>query len=102
MTESSLPPIADLVPETRPLPVPAERRPAARPPGAPPGNLNALKHGRTSRFRDLLPPEPVSGAAARRLLSREQRIAERHAANLLALARLARYRADCADRKSVV
>jgi hypothetical protein len=70
------------------------RRPGA---GAPKGNLNAFKHGRHSRFKELLPsPQPVAAGAARRLITREQRIAERHAANLLALARLARYRADCA------
>ena len=70
------------------------RRPGA---GARPGNLNAFKHGRYSRFRDAIPPsEPVTAGAARRLVSREQRIAERHAANLLVLARFARYQVDCA------
>ncbi|MGD9892117.1 MAG: hypothetical protein AB7R89_03765 [Dehalococcoidia bacterium] len=63
--------------------------------GTPKGNRNPFKHGRYSRFRDALPPQPVAAGAARRLITREQRIAERHAANLLALARLARYRADC-------
>ena len=69
------------------------RRPGA---GAPKGNLNALRHGRYSRFRDLVAPQPVTAAAARRLITREQRAAERHAANLMVLARHARYQADCA------
>ena len=90
-------PPADPAPESpTPVDVPRPRggpRPGA---GAPRGNLNALKHGRYSRFRDMLAPQPVTAAAARRLITREQRAAERHAANLMTLARVARHGAECA------
>jgi hypothetical protein len=69
------------------------RRGGARPgAGAPKGNLNALKHGRRSRFKDampLAPPQPL--AVARRLLAREQRDAERYAVTLMQIARAAQY-----------
>jgi len=74
--------IPDHIPVT---PAPTDARPAvrhggARPnAGARPGNLNALKHGRYSRFRDELPLSPSDTAAARRLLLAERREAEHHA-----------------------
>jgi hypothetical protein len=70
--------IPDLVPT---LPAPSRRggrRPGA---GARSGNLNAFKHGRSSRFRDSLPVAPLDPAAvARRVLRQEQRAVERIAA----------------------
>ena len=70
------------------------RRPGA---GAPRGNLNALKHGRRSRFKDLLSHDTDSVALAGRLLARERRTAERHAATLLRVAVLAHHRRAFAD-----
>jgi hypothetical protein len=70
--------IPDLIPNS---PAPSRRggrRPGA---GAKPGNVNALTHGRYSRFRDALPVAPLDPAAvARRVLRQEQRAAERIAA----------------------
>jgi hypothetical protein len=95
-----LPSIPDHIPTSDPptttTGVPSPRGGRRTGAGAPRGNLNALKHGRYSRFRDMIAPQPVTAAAARRLITREQRAAERHAANLLVLARHARYQADYA------
>ena len=76
----------------------ATRRGGARPnAGARPGNLNALKHGRYSRFRDALPVAPLDPAAvAARVLRQEQRAVERIAASVLRVILDARHRRDLA------
>ena len=85
----------DPVPST---PAPPSRRGGRRPgAGAPKGNLNAFKHGRRSRFKDLLRHDTDAVALAGRLLARERRTAERHAATLLRVAILARHRRAFAD-----
>ncbi|MBI2761861.1 MAG: hypothetical protein HYX51_10610 [Chloroflexi bacterium] len=77
-----------------PLPVAPRRRRGGRRSGAgaPKGNLNALRHGRRSRFRDLLTTTPDTVALAGRLLARERRVAERHATTLMRMALLAQHR----------
>ncbi len=59
--------------------------------GAPTGNLNALHHGRRSRFPDLMPSNTDAVTVAGRLLAKERRVAERHATTLLRLALIARH-----------
>jgi hypothetical protein len=71
------------------------RRPGA---GARPGNLNALKHGRYSRFKELLPPEPFDPAVpARTLLLQQRTEAERIAASFFRVLLQARWQRDAAD-----
>ena len=100
---SSLP--QDLIPTTSGSTPPAGRgsaparrggkRPGA---GAKAGNLNALKHGRYSRFKDTLPLPPLDPTAvARRVLLREQREVERIAASFLRVLLDARHQRDRAD-----
>jgi hypothetical protein len=85
----------DLIP---PSPAPSRRggrRPGA---GAKPGNLNAFKHGRHSRFRDLLEPPAVDPlAVADRLLIGDRQQAERIAASFLRVLLDIRYKRDVAD-----
>ncbi|MGE0540931.1 MAG: hypothetical protein AB7R89_12205 [Dehalococcoidia bacterium] len=70
------------------------RRPGS---GAKPGNLNALKHGRYSRFKDALPPEPFNPAVvARSLLLQQRTEAERIAASLLRVVLEERFKRDLA------
>lgn len=89
--------LPDLIPVGLTPSVPSRRggrRPGA---GAPTGNLNALKHGRRSRFKNALPVPPLSPVAvARAVLLREQREVERVAASFLRLTLYARYCAECA------
>ena len=86
----------DYTPASPPA-APASRRGGARPgAGAPKGNLNALRHGRRSRFRDLMQNDTDAVAVAGRLLAKERRVAERHATTLLRLALLARHRQEYA------
>jgi len=86
------------VPATRPSPAPARRggrRPGA---GARPGNLNALKHGRYSRFKNTLPPEPFDPAvAARSILLQQRTEAERIAASFFRIVLEARWHRAAAD-----
>lgn len=84
----------DLIP---PSPTPSRRggrRPGA---GGKPGNLNALKHGRHSRFSGLLRPAVDPLAVAGRLLTRDQQEAERTAASFLRVLLDTRYKRDVAD-----
>jgi hypothetical protein len=63
--------------------------------GATPGHLNALKHGRSSRFHDSLPVAPLDPAAvAVRVLRQKQRAVERIAASVLRGILDARHRRD--------
>ena len=89
---------SDPMPTTPPTPTAPAPRGGRRPgAGAPKGNLNALKHGRRSRFKDLLRHDTDTVALAGRLLARERRTAERHAATLLRVAVLAHHRRAFAD-----
>jgi hypothetical protein len=92
-------PLPDYIPTVLREASPAPSRRGGRRPGAgaPRGNLNALRHGRRSRFRDLLATESDAVALAGRMVARERRVAERHAATLLRLALIARHRRDYAD-----
>ena len=77
-----------------PTPRPGGRRPGS---GAKPGNLNALKHGRYSRFKDALPPEPFDpGVVARSLLVRQRTEVERIAASLLRVVLEERFKRELA------
>ena len=86
-------PHADLALPASSTPASSSRRGGRRPgAGAPKGNLNAFKHGRRSRFKDLVHHDTSAVVRAGRLLARDRRAVERHASALMRLALIARHR----------
>ena len=87
----------DFIPPTPPPP--ASRRGGKRPgAGAKQGNLNALKHGRFSRFKQQLPATPLAPTAvAGRVLAAEQRRVSRIAESLLRVVMDAQHQRDVAE-----